>query len=73
MPFAGGQLLHAFVFDPDCFPTSFGDFILKHTPNYVQAQPEGYSASQPWPAPRTILDNIGTIANLNYPYVSFTC
>jgi hypothetical protein len=38
MPVACGQLLHAFVFDRDCFPASFGGHILDNSPAYIQTQ-----------------------------------
>jgi hypothetical protein len=67
MPFTSGQLLHAFVFDRDCFPADYGNFILKHTPNYIQPRPEGYSDNLPWPSPLEIVDNLGKIADLKFP------
>ena len=48
MPFACGQLLHAFVFDRDCFPASYGSFITKRSPEYIQARPTDYPKHLPW-------------------------
>ncbi|KAL8700562.1 MAG: hypothetical protein Q9201_005377 [Fulgogasparrea decipioides] len=67
MPLATGQLLHAFVYDRDCFPKAYGDFILSHTPNYLQRQPRSYPPSLPWPDPNTIVDSLAAISRLNWP------
>ncbi|KAL8913935.1 MAG: hypothetical protein Q9171_001320 [Xanthocarpia ochracea] len=67
MPLATGQLLHAFVFDRDCFPKAYGDFILSHTPNYLQRRPPAYPPSLPWPEPNTVVDSLATISRLNWP------
>ncbi|KAL8818506.1 MAG: hypothetical protein Q9223_002869 [Gallowayella weberi] len=69
-PFATGQLLHAFVFDRDCFPKAYGDFILSHTPNYLQRRPGSYPPSLPWPEPHMIVDGLAEISRLHWP--SFT-
>ncbi|KAL8715117.1 MAG: hypothetical protein Q9220_001074 [cf. Caloplaca sp. 1 TL-2023] len=67
MPLATGQLLHAFVFDRDCFPKAYGDFILSHTPNYLQRRPANYPASLPWPEPNTIVDSLAEMSRLYWP------
>ncbi|CAL8581278.1 hypothetical protein XPA_006978 [Xanthoria parietina] len=67
MPLATGQLLHAFVFDRDCFPKAYGDFILSYTPNYLQRRPAAYPPSLPWPEPHTIVDSLATMSRLNWP------
>ncbi|TGO31901.1 hypothetical protein BHYA_0383g00010 [Botrytis hyacinthi] len=66
-PLTCGQLLHAFVFDRDCFPKQYGDFILKNSPQYVQTRPEDYPANLPWPNTYGIVDNLAEMARLNYP------
>ncbi|KAG4028495.1 hypothetical protein MFRU_021g00840 [Monilinia fructicola] len=66
-PLTCGQLLHAFVFDRDCFPKQYGDFILKNSPHYIQHRPEDYPANLPWPNTYDIVDNLAEIARLNYP------
>lgn len=66
-PFAFGQLLHAAVFDPDCFPTSFGDWIFKHSATYLPPRPENYPTALKWPNPSQILENIAEMARLNWP------
>ena len=86
IPFATGQLLHAFVFDRDCFPKvisslrcdisladqdqAYGDFILSHTPNYVQHRPSTYPSNLPWPSEDNIVDSLAEISRLKWPYVS---
>ncbi|KAI9881281.1 MAG: hypothetical protein M1830_005567 [Pleopsidium flavum] len=67
MPIATGQLLHAFVFDRECFPKAYGDFILKHTPNYVQRRPADYPSHLPWPSTTDIVDSLAQISQLNWP------
>lgn len=67
MPVACGQLLHAFVFDRDCFPTSYGSFILKRSPGYIQQRPATYPKHLPWPSTFTIVDNLATISKLKWP------
>ncbi|KAF7894647.1 uncharacterized protein EAF01_010097 [Botrytis porri] len=66
-PLTCGQLLHAFVFDRDCFPKQYGDFILKNSPQYIQTRPEDYPANLPWPNTYSIVDNLAEMARLNYP------
>lgn len=66
-----GQLLHAFVFDPDCFPATYGDFILNKSPEYVQPRPADLSPQVRWPAGREQMDSIAQMARLKWPtYVS---
>ncbi|KAF2761055.1 hypothetical protein EJ05DRAFT_535913 [Pseudovirgaria hyperparasitica] len=67
MPAACGQLLHAFVFDRDCFPEAYGKFILKNSPRYIQTRPEGYAAAAPWPGTFEIVDSLGTMSKLKWP------
>ncbi|KZF22890.1 hypothetical protein L228DRAFT_247303 [Xylona heveae TC161] len=67
MPFAYGQLLHAFVFDRECFPQGYGDFILKRSPNYIQQRPEDYPAQLAWPDTYEIVDSLAEMAHLNWP------
>jgi len=83
-PLSIGQLLHAFVFDRDCFPTvsespsqkcfrsslqSIGEFGLKYTPSYVQKRPTHYPSSLAWPGPYQVLDSLAEMAQLKWPYV----
>lgn len=67
MPVATGQLLHAFVFDRDCFPKAYGDFILDHTPNYVQRRPASYPPNLSWPSTNSIVDSLAQMSRLNWP------
>jgi hypothetical protein len=67
MPFACGQLLHAFVLDRDCFPESYGRFILGQSPEYIQARPADYPSSRPWPATFDIVDALASLSKLKWP------
>lgn len=67
MPFACGQLLHAFVLDRDCFPESYGRFILRQSPEYIQARPADYPLSKPWPATFDIVDALAGLSKLKWP------
>jgi len=67
-PIASGQLLYTFVFDRDCFPSEYGSFIMGYSKEYVQARPVGYPDHLQWPGTYDIVDSIGKIAGLNYPY-----
>lgn len=67
MPAACGQLLHAFIFDRDCFPESYGKFILKNSPVYIQQRPEGLPKSASWPATFDIVDSLAEISRLRWP------
>jgi hypothetical protein len=67
MPFACGQLLHAFVLDRDCFPESYGRFILKQSPEYIQTRPADYPTSRPWPATFDIVDALAGLSKLKWP------
>ncbi|KAF2144847.1 uncharacterized protein K452DRAFT_356220 [Aplosporella prunicola CBS 121167] len=70
-PLAAGQLLHAFVFDRDCFPASYGQFIMKNSPEYVHPRPARYAGRIPWPDTPTYVDSLAEIARLRWPpYVS---
>jgi len=67
MPPALGQLFHAFVFDRDCFPDSYTSFVLKNSPGYIQARPEGYPAHLAWPKGEEVVDSLAEIARLRWP------
>ncbi|KAI9700855.1 MAG: hypothetical protein M1836_002225 [Candelina mexicana] len=66
-PPAMGQLLHAFVFDRDCFPKAYGDFSMKYAANYIQRRPEDYPVNLSWPRVYDIIDALGQISHLNWP------
>ncbi|KOS21264.1 hypothetical protein ESCO_006865 [Escovopsis weberi] len=66
-PFAFGQLLHACIFDRDCFPASYGDWIFKNSPVYLHPRPADYPANLRWPARDQIVDSLATMAKLNWP------
>ncbi|KAF2147718.1 hypothetical protein K461DRAFT_248599 [Myriangium duriaei CBS 260.36] len=67
MPFCYGQLLHAFVFDRDCFPSGFGDFILRRSPEYIHTRPANYPAAKPYPATYDVVDGLASLAKLKWP------
>lgn len=67
MPVACGQLLHAFVFDRDCFPAEYGNFILNNSPEYVRKRPEEYAKNQPWPGTFEIVDSLARISRSRWP------
>ncbi|KAK5230973.1 hypothetical protein LTR72_000153 [Exophiala xenobiotica] len=63
-----GQLLHAFVFDRDCFPEAYGSFILGYTPEYIQRRPANLSAAKvAWPSSNDIVDGLAQMARLRWP------
>ncbi|KAL6246592.1 hypothetical protein RBB50_006830 [Rhinocladiella similis] len=62
-----GQLLHAFVFDRDCFPPAYGSFILGYTPEYIQRRPPGLSPKVAWPSSDDIVDALAQMARLRWP------
>ncbi|GAM91482.1 hypothetical protein ANO11243_095330 [Dothideomycetidae sp. 11243] len=67
MPFCFGQLLHAFVFDRDCFPSGFGDFILRRSPEYIHTRPAGYPASKPYPSTYDVVDGLASLTKIHWP------
>ncbi|KAF5553333.1 hypothetical protein FMEXI_2467 [Fusarium mexicanum] len=72
-PFAFGQLLHAAVFDRDCFPKPFGDLIFKSSSAYLHPRPQDWSSSVKWPQTSEIVDSLAQMARLSWPaYVSPT-
>lgn len=48
---------------------AYGDFILDHTPNYVQRRPASYPRTLSWPSTNTIVDSLAEMSRLNWPYV----
>jgi hypothetical protein len=67
MPAACGQLLHAFVFDRDCFPATYGNFIMRNSATYIQPRPVDYPAELSWPSTNDIVDNLAEISRLRWP------
>lgn len=57
-----GQLLWTFLFEPDCFPKSYGDFILARSSAYVPARPKDLPASMAWPTRREIADHVALLS-----------
>lgn len=69
-PFAFGQLLHATMFDRDCSPVSYVDFIWKGTSEYLHSSPQDLPAGVKWPTSWDVADSLAQMAKLNWPYVS---
>lgn len=67
MPVACGQLLHAFVFDRDCFPPTYGKLILNNSTEYIRTRPEDYPKDLPWPGTFDIADSLAQISKLKWP------
>jgi hypothetical protein len=67
MPMAYGQLLHAFVFDRDCFPSGFGDYIMGNSPEYIQQRPADLPVSVRWPGTYEIVDGLAEISKQRWP------
>ncbi|GAC96640.1 hypothetical protein PHSY_004223 [Pseudozyma hubeiensis SY62] len=61
---SNGSLLWTFLFEPSCFPSSYGRVILARSTSYIPPRPAGLPTSIPWPAPRDVAD---TIAQLSTP------
>lgn len=57
-----GQLLWAFLFEPDCFPKSYGDFILARSSAYVPTRPKDLPVSMAWPTRREIADHVALLS-----------
>ncbi|KAK7397861.1 hypothetical protein QQX98_012765 [Neonectria punicea] len=72
-PLAYGQLLHAAVFDRDCFPKPVGDFIFKSSSTYLHTRPQDWPSNLKWPQTSQIVDSLAQMARLNWPtYISPT-
>ncbi|KAF2673556.1 hypothetical protein BT63DRAFT_159864 [Microthyrium microscopicum] len=67
MPASCGQLLHAFVFDRDCFPASYGNLIIGNSKTYLQGRPIDYPANFKWPTTPDIVDSLAEISRLKWP------
>ncbi|RDA84317.1 hypothetical protein CP532_4792, partial [Ophiocordyceps camponoti-leonardi (nom. inval.)] len=72
-PLSFGQLLHACVFDRDCFPETYGQFIFKQSPVYLHERPLDWPGQGQWPDARQIVSSLAEMARLNWPaYISPT-
>lgn len=67
MPIACSQLLHAWVFDRDCFPSGISNHVLNNSPEYIQHRPADYPKSAPWPGTFDIVDNLAEISRQRWP------
>ncbi|KAK3906067.1 hypothetical protein C8A05DRAFT_41064 [Staphylotrichum tortipilum] len=66
-PVAIGQLLHALVFDRDCFPELWSKIIFSSSTAYLHPRPDDYPAGLRWPQPGEIVDSLAQMARLNWP------
>lgn len=71
-PFAFGQLLHAAVFDRDCFPLPYGNFIFSRTQatdTYLHPPPTNVPAgvAATWPGPYAVVDALAAMAHACWP------
>lgn len=66
-PFAFGQLLHATVFDRECSPVQYVDFIWRGTTEYLHRAPKNLPAGVKWPTPWDVADSLAQMAKLNWP------
>ncbi|CAK7271443.1 hypothetical protein SEPCBS57363_004623 [Sporothrix epigloea] len=71
-PVAFGQLLHAAVFDRDCFPMPYGNFIFDRTlptDTYLHAAPADVPTAivQSWPDAYQVLDALNAMARAYWP------
>ncbi|KAG6027687.1 hypothetical protein E4U19_001906 [Claviceps sp. Clav32 group G5] len=84
-PLATGQLLHAVVFDRDCFPDAYGRFIFSHSGGYLPTSAGSSSSSSSSSSSRgssppsaaaaatAVVDALAHMARLSWPaYVSPT-
>jgi hypothetical protein len=63
-----GVLLHAFVFDPETFPSAMGNFIMRFSTSYLPAAPRTNNLPDlEWPNTRQIVNFIATSSRLNHP------
>ena len=67
MPITCGQLLHAFIFDRDCYPTGMGNYIMSNSPEYLQKRPVDYPRNLTWPGPYDVLDSLAEISKQRWP------
>ncbi|KIS71636.1 uncharacterized protein UMAG_00077 [Mycosarcoma maydis] len=59
---ANGQLLWTFLFEPSCFPDSYGRVILARSTSYIPPRPATLPTSIAWPASRDIADTIAALS-----------
>ncbi|SNX81380.1 uncharacterized protein MEPE_00085 [Melanopsichium pennsylvanicum] len=59
---SNGQLLWTFLFEPSCFPSSYGRVILARSTSYIPPRPIGLPDSIAWPEPRDIANTIATLS-----------
>jgi hypothetical protein len=67
MPVACGQLLHAYVFDRDCFPATYSSLIIDNSPAYMQPRPADYPAHLRWPSGFDVVDSLADMSKQHWP------
>ncbi|KAF8250902.1 hypothetical protein K440DRAFT_653428 [Wilcoxina mikolae CBS 423.85] len=66
-PLTSGQLLYSFIFDRDCFPSEYSNFLTNYSAEYIHPRPVDYPPSLPWPSPTEIADSLPKIASFRFP------
>lgn len=46
-----------------------GDLLLRFSKSYIPERPEHFPAAVSWPSPHDLVDSLGSIADLKWPYV----
>ena len=46
-----------------------GDMLLRFSGSYIPQRPEHFPAAVSWPSQHDLVDSLGSIANLKWPYV----
>lgn len=49
-----------------------GDLLLKFSGSYIPKRPEHFPAAVSWPSQHDLVDSLGSIADLKWPYVQST-
>lgn len=62
---SNGVLLHAFVYDPETFPTPLGNFITRYSLPYLPPRPLGQVGE--WPTERAVVNALAEASRRHYP------
>lgn len=49
-----------------------GDLLLRFSGSYIPERPEHFPAAVSWPSQHDLVDSLGSIADLKWPYVQLT-
>lgn len=49
-----------------------GDLLLRFSGSYIPVRPEHFPAAVSWPSQHDLVDSLGSIADLKWPYVEST-